>query len=594
MAAPSDTTALDSLHIRLGLDQDPHRMATAIVAAMTDHAQTVQRVPTPCTLAGPTSAACISLLKGTVGKTVGRGHTSTVHLSHEDPNFVIKQVKVEHEADFRKELHRVTRLPPLSVINTIYAADGPRALMPRLWSAPRPLTGDTVQRLKFDIAAALQMLHSAQIVHGDVHADNIMVRHQPASFVLNDYGGCSGEAIYPLSNGYGAKGYGGDLHRPPTLEDPPAPVRTAHGDFYRLSQTILKQFLSDEEPTKRRKGSGVNDGVSRGIPSHMKRELQLWLERDQWPQPIYPNSPFPAGSWTDSAFNPAVTVHAGLWRANGELRTDTATFARSDDKFGNNNGSLVPEKSDPSDLTPGLGSWEKSAVWAKFYLSTELRTCGRHLRYVYQEIFPWESYSNQDGYLVLDKPPPPPPTKPIEPKEEAVHRLHLPPLLRTVPPWKLSQREPPRAATELPGIWGEPPARPAEDQNPSQTISAQRQPPPQPMPATFDPPESAPPFNIVMKEAQVYDPNARFRAMAASGGSDVPFDTKGHMLQSGDAFVARDLARTPKPGSRKNTIEDWSRSLHTAADLLRGVAGDMQAYPDRFLEECPFPRPPPP
>ena len=33
------------------------------------------------------------------------------------------------------------------------------------------------------------------------------------------------------------------------------------------------------------------------------------------------------------------------------------------------------------------------------YLTTELRTCGRHLRYVHQEVFPWESYSNNDGFL---------------------------------------------------------------------------------------------------------------------------------------------------------------------------------------------------
>ena len=69
------------------------------------------------------------------------------------------------------------------------------------------------------------MLHSAQIVHADVHADNVMLRQHPPCFVLIDYAGCSAEAIYPLSRGYGVSGYG-DMHRPPTLEGSPHPVRS--------------------------------------------------------------------------------------------------------------------------------------------------------------------------------------------------------------------------------------------------------------------------------------------------------------------------------------------------------------------------------
>ena len=176
MADKSPSSSLNALYIRSGLDHDPHRMDTEILAAIKEHSDHVQAVPVPQILGGPSSAACLSLLKGTMGRTLGRGHTSKVYLSHDDPQYAIKQVLPDHEAEFGKELARICKLPPLSVVNTIYVADGPRTLMPRLWPAPRGLDGGTVQRLKFDISAALQMLHTAQIVHADIHADNVMIR----------------------------------------------------------------------------------------------------------------------------------------------------------------------------------------------------------------------------------------------------------------------------------------------------------------------------------------------------------------------------------------------------------------------------------
>ena len=183
MADKSPSSSLNALYIRSGLDHDPHRMDTEILAAIKEHSDHVQAVPVPQILGGPSSAACLSLLKGTMGRTLGRGHTSKVYLSHDDPQYAIKQVLPDHEAEFGKELARICKLPPLSVVNTIYVADGPRTLMPRLWPAP----------------AALQMLHTAQIVHADIHADNVMIRQQPACFVLIDYGGSSGDAVYPLN-----------------------------------------------------------------------------------------------------------------------------------------------------------------------------------------------------------------------------------------------------------------------------------------------------------------------------------------------------------------------------------------------------------
>ena len=55
-----------------------------------------------------------------------------------------------------------------------------------------------VIRLKYDISAALEMLHRAHIVHVDTHADNVMLRSDPACFVLIDYSGCTGDSVYPL------------------------------------------------------------------------------------------------------------------------------------------------------------------------------------------------------------------------------------------------------------------------------------------------------------------------------------------------------------------------------------------------------------
>ena len=127
--------SIDALHIRSGLTHDPARVAKETLAAIKDHAEVVQAVPTPQTLSGPPAGVSLSLIQGNMGQTIGRGHTCKVYLSRDDPQFVIKQVDQEHEPEFRKELFRAVRLPTLSVINTIYAADGPRALMPRLWPA---------------------------------------------------------------------------------------------------------------------------------------------------------------------------------------------------------------------------------------------------------------------------------------------------------------------------------------------------------------------------------------------------------------------------------------------------------------------------
>eukprot|EP00439_Symbiodinium_sp_Y106_P017327 s1665_g2.t1 len=45
------------------------------------------------------------------------------------------------------------------------------------------------------------------------------------------------------------------------------------------------------------------------------------------------------------------------------------------------------------------GSWEKSAAYAGFYLSCQLRTKASYVRRNFTEVCPSWCYSNQDGYL---------------------------------------------------------------------------------------------------------------------------------------------------------------------------------------------------
>ena len=182
-------------------------------------------------------------------------------------------------------------------------------------------------------------------------------------------------------------------------------MRTAHGDYYRLARTILKQLYIGPEPSKRR-----HSDKDTSLPSHLDKELRTWLERDQWPRPPSPTSPFPPGSWKDSAVSPSIILHASLWRANGEVKQDTATFTSPDSKFGNSNGTLVPEGV-ANDGLQGTGSWENSAISARFFLKCQLRTCGRFACTIYQEIFPWQDIpirmatSFRPTPLLLPQPP---------------------------------------------------------------------------------------------------------------------------------------------------------------------------------------------
>ena len=170
-----------------------------------------------CRPCSPPAKVLRSLFNGSTSSgAIGRGNCSQVHTCQADPNYVIKTVRQQDETEWKRELVRLRRLPALSVLSTVYVTCGPRAIMPRLWPVPQgALRIEEVIRLKFDITAGLEMLHRSQIVHADVHADNIMIRCDPACFVLIDYAGCSGDSVYLLHLGYPASGYGSDTHRSP-------------------------------------------------------------------------------------------------------------------------------------------------------------------------------------------------------------------------------------------------------------------------------------------------------------------------------------------------------------------------------------------
>ena len=201
---------------------DPAKEARAVLDAMAQSLLDDPSMPTPAPFQTPPADVLRALMSGNIaGQAIGKGNSSEVHACQSNPRFVIRTVRQQDEVEWQRELSRLRRVPALSVITTVFATSGRSSLMPRLWPIPRGALRTTeVIRLKYDISAALEMLHRSHIVHADVHADNLMLRAEPPCFVLIDYSGCTGDSVYPLHLGYGASGYGGVTHSPPTLESP--------------------------------------------------------------------------------------------------------------------------------------------------------------------------------------------------------------------------------------------------------------------------------------------------------------------------------------------------------------------------------------
>ena len=285
---------------------DPAKEARTVLDVMAQSLLDDPSMPTPAPLQTPPADVIRALMSGNIaGQAIGKGNSAEVHACQSNPRFVIRTVREQDEVDWQRELSRLRRVPALSVITTVFATSGRSSLMPRLWPIPRGALRTTeVIRLKYDISAALEMLHRSHIVHADIHAGNLMLRAEPPCFVLIDYSGCTGDSVYPLHLGYGAFGYGRRDSPSPTLESSPTPVRTAHGDYYRLASTILKQLHIGPEPSKRK-----HSDKDSSLPSHLDKELRLGLERDQWPRPPSPTSPFPPGTWKDSAISPSIILH---------------------------------------------------------------------------------------------------------------------------------------------------------------------------------------------------------------------------------------------------------------------------------------------
>ena len=165
------------------------------------------------------------------GMRVGKGAEAEVRLSPH-PAYVIKAMAEGHEPSLAKEAARLSRLPRFHFFPLIYAATWDRCLMPRL-------TQEHLPKLFGDVSAALQVLHLNNIVHADVHLDNIMLRPWPPGFVLIDLASCTGESVYPLELGFGVPGKGGAMFTPPHEQLRP-PMRTPAGDFYRFAKSLQK------------------------------------------------------------------------------------------------------------------------------------------------------------------------------------------------------------------------------------------------------------------------------------------------------------------------------------------------------------------
>ncbi|CAE7358562.1 GALNT6, partial [Symbiodinium pilosum] len=153
-----------------------------------------------------------------------------------------------HGPSLAKEAARLCRLPRFHFFPQIYAATWDRCLMPRFRRLPfELLTQDHLPKLFGDVSAALRVLHSNNIVHADVHLDNIMLRPWPPGFVLIDLASCTAESVYLLELGFGVPGKGGALFTPPHEQLRP-PMRTPAGDFYRFAKHIRKEIELPSAP----------------------------------------------------------------------------------------------------------------------------------------------------------------------------------------------------------------------------------------------------------------------------------------------------------------------------------------------------------
>ena len=247
-----------------------------------------------------------------VGATMGRGAESIVRLSPH-PGYVVKVMK----PSLAREWERLRTLPKFSFFSQFHGTPTwGRCLMTRLTPIPRHLfRSEHLPKFYADISAALRVLHSNDIVHADVHLNNTMLRGFPPGFVLIDLASCTGNALFPLSLGYGVQGRGGAKYSPPHESLTP-PMRTAAGDYFRFAQTLMQM------PEHCRKLSSFDKA-----PKHTRAEVEKWLQDAQLPMPRRPTSPIPEGSWRGSAVDYVLVVNAKVWNSKGDACDATALYS---------------------------------------------------------------------------------------------------------------------------------------------------------------------------------------------------------------------------------------------------------------------------
>ena len=60
----------------------------------------------------------------------------------------------------------------------------------------------------------------------------------------------------------------------------------------------------------------------------------------------------------------------------------TAVCSKDSDRFGNRDGEFAPEADGEDDV----GTWERSAILARFYLTGRLKTKGSTYRHIFEEV----------------------------------------------------------------------------------------------------------------------------------------------------------------------------------------------------------------
>ena len=320
-----------------------------------------------------------------------------------------------------------------------------------------------------DMQCALSVLHQHGIIHADIHLGNIMssqsISHTSPQWVLIDLGDNAAEALYSIQEGYGAQVRGGDLHRPPRVDK--SQYHMGKGDLYRLSLTLSKQIfpllLHYTTGPVATMGADIPTGA---ISSEIADDMRRWVTQAKAETPpAHPTSMWPSGSWLKSAKNLMLVLKVSLWDKDGNPVTSTLTIqppmtdaertpqeCLRSNFYGNANGRMVEEAQ--SSKNKGTGSWERTAISARWTLMCDLKTTGKSYLKVNQTVYPYKMYGNSNGRLVLETGPPPATTaSPVPSNTGGQKRVRDAPAQFDYEHLLMSRGQ---------GIWADPPPPPAD------------------------------------------------------------------------------------------------------------------------------------